>query len=137
MCLAVYVGSAVELPVRPWAKHPGEFNVEALGDRPGHDEVRRRLQKPFVYNVGAHTDCACGFTRQTTDDDQLVGWTRSIESLTSWLTNAVESGPLDVLVCEQGDEATKPARRTIKADAISEVDFRSAHFHPLRLRVHG
>ena len=146
MCLAVYVGSSTELAVRPWADHPGQFNVELLGDRPGSAEVRRQLAKPYTYDVGAHTSCACGFEEPKASQparfvidgvDQRRGWTESIEALSDWLSVSVSSGDVEILICWEGDESEKPRRRTIRADAIAEVDFRSAQDQPLRLRVHA
>jgi hypothetical protein len=135
VCLAVFVGSAVPLPVRPWARHPGEFNLAVLGEGPGRDEVRRRLQRPFIYEVGSYEGCACGFARPY-DDEELPQWEQSLRLLTAWLVAAVESGPVVALICWLGDEGKKPRRRTVRANEIAGFDFRSANREPMRLTVH-
>jgi hypothetical protein len=115
-------------------------------DRPGSAEVRRRIARPFIYDVGSHTDCACGFVEPKASQparfviegvDQRKGWTESIEAFKAWLSASVASGDVEILICWEGDEAEKPRRRTIRADAIAEVDFSSAQNQPLRLRVHA
>lgn len=135
MCLAVYVGSQIALPVRPWAAHLGQFHVEVLADGPGPDEIRRQLQRPYLYVVGAYEGCACGFKRPY-DDEELPKWVAALAELTAWLRAAVEAGPIEVVICWLGDENKKARRRRIQADAIADVDFGAAGREPLRLTVH-
>ena len=109
VCLAVYVGSAVPLPVRPWERHPGEFNVTVLGEGPGRDQVRRRLQPPFIYEVGSYEGCACGFGRPYDPDEELPQWEQSLRLLTAWLVASRRVGPSrgpDLLAGRRGKEAT-------------------------------
>lgn len=134
MCLAVYVGSSVEQPLVPWGDPPG-FHVRKLS---GHREVKRRLGKPFIYDVGAHTSCACGFMRpHPSEEEEMSSWSASMGSLVAWMRAAVATEPVEVLVCWLGDESKKPTRRTIGVDDLSDFDFGSGSNEPVRLRVHA
>jgi hypothetical protein len=133
MCLAIYVGTTVELPLVAWTDRPA-FHVDALE---GHREVRRRIDRPFLYDVGAHTGCACGFVEPAPSDDEHASWSTSIDAFSEWLRGAVDGGPIEVLVCWMGDESKKATRRTVGLDTVRDVDFDAAWNQPIRLRVHA
>jgi hypothetical protein len=61
MCWVLYVAADLPLPLQPFDRVAPEFNVAVL--TPREEPVRGQFSKPFVYRVGAHTLCGCGFDR--------------------------------------------------------------------------
>jgi len=59
MCLMLYLGSDVPLPIINWEPEHPPLHVADLDD---HDRVvSRHFSKPHVYYVGAHGGCGCVF----------------------------------------------------------------------------
>lgn len=63
MCLTVYVGSDVPLPVIPWDDARPAFHVADATDgyfSPGNP-LRLHSARPYFYRLGSHDGCGCGF----------------------------------------------------------------------------
>ena len=82
------------------------FNVAEL--TPGDDRVRRQFSKPFVYCVGAHTLCGCGFDRGQANPDhpeELPATEASLRELCTYLEKAISiAGSLELFACWDGDQ---------------------------------
>jgi hypothetical protein len=115
MCLSVFIASDSELPLVEWnVERPG-FNVSVL--IPGEESVRKWLQRPYVYTLGAHTHCGCGFQRNEDNAPEDVAASR--QALSEYVAAASRRGPVDLYVCwnaEVMDELT--GEGTLQAAAL-------------------
>jgi hypothetical protein len=59
MCMMVYIASEYPLPTSSWDETNPCFYVETLSER--DESVRRQFTKPWIYYVGSHEGCGCGF----------------------------------------------------------------------------
>ena len=59
MCVMLYIASEDQLPLVPFDKDNPAFNVSELPERA--IAVRQRFSKSYVYELGSHTGCGCGF----------------------------------------------------------------------------
>lgn len=99
MCLGVYLASDSELATIPFREWKPAFNVAELE---AHAEaVRGVFRRRFVYSLGAHTSCGCGF--QPDDESAPEDFEASRLALTEYLAHARAKGPVDVYVCWNGD----------------------------------
>ncbi len=95
MCLSVFIASDSELPLVEWnVERPG-FNVSVL--TPGEEAVRKWLLQPYVYALGAHTHCGCGFQRS--EDNAAEDVAASRQALSDYVMAAARRGPVDMYVC--------------------------------------
>ena len=99
MCLGVYLASDTELTTIPFHEWAPAFNVTEL--EPHEESVRQVFRRPFIYSLGAHTSCGCGFQPEDESAPEDFASTRS--ALTAYLARARAKGPIDVYVCWNGD----------------------------------
>jgi hypothetical protein len=113
MCWVLYLAAALPLPLRPFDREAPAFNVA----EPTSSEEPMRIQftKPFVYRLGAHTLCGCGFDRGQANPahpDDLQATEASLQHLRSYLDQALAAaGPLELYACWDGDQAAVPDHR--------------------------
>ena len=99
MCWVLYLAADRPLPLWPFDPKAPALNIAELS--PDELRVRRQFSKPFVYSVGAHTQCGCGFDRGQANAD-----------LRNYLAAAVSAaGSLELLACWDGDQAAEPDNR--------------------------
>jgi hypothetical protein len=113
MCWVLYVAADRALPLRPFDPGAPGFNVADLTE---HDAVvRAQFSKPFVYALGAHTRCGCGFDRGQANPahpDELEATEASLRSLSAYLGEVLEwAGALELFACWDGDQAAVPDHR--------------------------
>ena len=127
MCLAVYIASDRELPLKPFAPRAPAFNVKPLT---AHEaSVRQQFSLPHVVYAGAQTSCACGFVEESDDDREASEASRS--DLVEYLELALRSGAVEIFTCWEGDQERGPARRlrldlaqlSQTADWLAELTF--------------
>jgi hypothetical protein len=113
MCWVLYL--AADRPLRLRAFDPGApaFNV---ADPTGREiAVRGQFSKAFVYALGAHTSCGCGFDRDQVNPDhpgELEATEASLRALHAYLGEALElAGPLELFACWDGDQGAIPDHR--------------------------
>jgi hypothetical protein len=113
MCWVLYLAAARPLPLQPFEQQAPTFNVAELS--PGDDRVRRQFSKPFVYCVGAHTMCGCGFDRGQANPDhpeELPATEASLRDLCTYLAEAMRiAGSLELFACWDGDQDAVPDNR--------------------------
>jgi hypothetical protein len=113
MCWVLYLAADQALPLLPFDPEAPGFNVTELTEREA--VVRAQFSKPFVYALGAHTSCGCGFDRDQANPghpDELKATVASLRSLKSYLGAAVDrAGALELFACWEGDQATAPDQR--------------------------
>lgn len=125
MCTMVYLASDRPLTTMPWDKDHPAFNVAVL---PHDNSVRKHLTGPFVYRLGSHQYCGCGFSYRYDPEwpdavvypDELDAAEKSRASLAEYLTDALkDQESLEIWICWAGDEACEPeARKQVTPDAF-------------------
>ena len=129
--MTIYLGTDDAQVSIPWDKKNPALNVAPLKR---NRVVRRRLTKPHLYEIGAHTGCGCGFLADDGDDvKEAARHSASMAGLRSLLEDATANGNAQLLVCWMGDEQ-KPARSLAVTPAeIATLDFGSVWDQPLLL----
>src|SRR5690348_3704867 len=91
MCMAVYVASNSPLPLIQWDKDIPGFHAAELTTDENDEKVRTQFSKPYVYYVGAHTGCGCGFAygQYPEYEDDGEESRQSVIRLAEYLTNAL------------------------------------------------
>lgn len=121
MCWVLYLASDVTLPAIGWDEGKPAFNVEAIQ---AESPVSRQFARRYLYAVGSHTLCGCGFDRDQADlqhPEELRDTERSLGSLREYLREAVAiAGELELYACWDGDQAAEPDHRwSLTPDDVS------------------
>jgi hypothetical protein len=128
MCWVLYVAADRPLPLQPFDGRAPSFNVAEL--TPHEHVVRRQFSKSYVYSVGAHTLCGCGFDRGQANPDhpeELAATEASLVHLRSYLGEALRAaGPLELFACWDGDQGAEPDNRLKRQ--LSDFDERMDWF---------
>ncbi len=127
MCLAVYIASDRELPLKAFDPVAPAFNVKPLTSH--EDSVRQQFSLPHVVYAGAQTSCACGFVEESEDDREASEASRA--DFVKYLESALRSGAVEIFTCWEGDQSLAPARRlklclaqlSKTADWLAELTF--------------
>jgi hypothetical protein len=113
MCWVLYLASDVALPAIAWQQETPAFNVEAIPR--AESPVSRQFSRRYLYSVGSHTRCGCGFDRDQANprhSEELADAERSLESLHVYLQQAVGlAGELELYACWDGDQAADADHR--------------------------
>lgn len=109
VCFALYLASDRVLPVWPWNKDARGFYAEHA-DR--HHLRNPALSKPYVYYLGSHLGCGCGFLTDGsvagTPEDEEIRQTHV--QLADYLALAARDGPAELLMTWEGEEGHLPQR---------------------------
>lgn len=120
MCTMVYLASDRPLPTMAWDKDHPAFHVEELPDESPGSGVRHQFAKPFVYKLGSHQFCGCGFGYRYDPEwpdldvfpDEHDAAEKSRASLANYLEAALKvQDSLEIWLCWAGDEASEPEDR--------------------------
>jgi hypothetical protein len=113
MCWVLYLAADRPLSLRPFEADSPGFNVAPLSEH--ESVVRGQFSKPFVYALGAHTRCGCGFDRGQANPahpEELAATEASLAGLRHYLDAALASaGSLELYACWYGDQAAEPDQR--------------------------
>lgn len=111
MCMVLYAASDSPLPEIAEAAPPPALSVRPVS---GAEElVRIHFSKPYVYFLGSHTGCSCGFQYGELVDEDAEG-RASVGALGAFLAEALRiAGPVELFACWDGDEASSPRAVTI------------------------
>ena len=107
MCLGIYIATDRTLAEVPWDPSAPAFNLGPLSDQ--ELPVRAQFSLPHLYYTGAHTQCACGFSRTEEPDD--TARRASLRALVVCLKPVVQDGTVELFVCWDGDYAAAPQQR--------------------------
>lgn len=124
MCWVLYLAADRPLPLHPFDPRAPAFNV-ATPD-PRENAVQAQFHKPFVYSVGAHTCCGCGFDRDQANPnhpEEIEATEESLRALRRYLGEALRiAGPVELYACWDGDQAAEPDQRWQRALADFTAD---------------
>lgn len=114
MCMVLYVVSDDPLPTLAWDESRPAFHVIDLDQR--GEPVRRQFTKPYVYYVGSHEKCGCGFQYGEYEDfeeeQDLPQKRDSRQRLVEFLRGALQHRPdVELFACWDGDQAAEPVYR--------------------------
>ncbi len=129
--MAIYIASDMPLPEIAWDSEAPAFYVTAdVG--PNERELRRHVTKPFVYYVGSHSGCGCGFSYGEYEEPDVEedgpDWVfarKSVADLAAYLERALQLTPeLELYSCWDGEEGeAEESRTTISPDEIGGERF--------------
>ena len=114
MCMVVYIASDFPLPLVQWNDEQPEFHVTELTVGENDGKVRSQFSKPYIYYVGAHTGCGCGFEygKYPGYEENVEENRQSVFRLSQYLIKAVEQNEtIELFACWDGDQAEKPVKR--------------------------
>jgi hypothetical protein len=122
MCLAVYLASNIEVHPIAWnSAAPAYFLQPVVNDH----AVRKQFSLQFVYYVGSHQGCGCGFSK-----DGEIGKERDLcqenyTTLGRTLREAICGGtPAELFTCWEGDQGEPPESiHSVTPAEIEEADF--------------
>jgi hypothetical protein len=127
VCMLVYLGSDEPLPEIPWDAEARGFHIVAVGERA--PAVRQHLGQAYVYDVGSHTMCGCGFQLSeypAPPDEDEEDIRRSLGQLADYLQTQLRAGREAVFfACWEGDEGEAPPHRR----RLTVADLRGDEFH--------
>ena len=115
MCMMVYIASDRPLPVIPWDEDRPAFHAKEVAE---HEPARRQFSKPYVYYVGAHEGCGCGFQYgqdPSVEDEKDVALAKtSRRELVKYLRRALATvAMVELYACWDGDQAANPVGRSV------------------------
>ena len=127
MCYQLFLASDQPLPLVEWS--PGAvFGVTALED---HPPLPAEMGQPYLYDIGSHTSCGCGFDRfgggigygEDYDYDGLTA--QSLDALADYLDRAIGQGSTLALYYVWTGEENQPVehRSTIWPDRLRDPAF--------------
>jgi hypothetical protein len=107
--MVLYLGSEKPLPLIAWDEDKPSFHVTELPE--DLNGVRQQFSKPYVYYLGSHQGCGCGFSYgQYENDDEELEARECVSRLSKYLSQAVEiAGALELYSCWSGDEEEPPS----------------------------
>ncbi len=109
--MTVYVGSKGSLDLIAWNETAPAFHVTELSER--DSVVRNQFTEPYVYYVGSHEGCGCGFQygqypefEQGEDRSQERA---SLDGLATYLSHQLSRvGTIQLYACWDGDQTAIP-----------------------------
>jgi hypothetical protein len=105
--MTVYLASDIPLKIIEWDQADPRFNVTEL-----HDEekgVKRHFSKSYVYSIGAHTCCGCGFSEYYGDKNDAVQ--DSVTRFIRYIKDAIGKGSMELFICWEGDINIDPVNK--------------------------
>jgi hypothetical protein len=110
--MMIYIASDRPLPLIDWRGEFPAFHVREL--RPQEEAVRTHFRKPFVYYVGSHEGCGCGFAYGQWPCDgedyslEDAAARRSVRRFSEYLASATRLGAVELYACWDGEQDRTP-----------------------------
>jgi hypothetical protein len=125
MCLAAYLASDKPLPLIARIQEEPSFYVEELTS--AEESVKTQFETPYIYYLGSHEGCGCGFFKTGQDWDTL-GRAQAQDNYTQLVSYLKKAQSLDsknqIYACWQGDEDTEPEfRKQVDLQQLIEKSF--------------
>ena len=116
MCMMVYAAANKPLPLVPWDEQNPSFNVSELNAAYSNG-VERQFKTTYIYEVGAHGGCGCGFSYgqyEGADEQEEAASRESVRRLSEYLSEAKkEAGHLELYACWDDDQHLPPDHRVV------------------------
>jgi hypothetical protein len=120
MCKMLFVAADEPLPLIPWQQNNPAFWVREI--REAEAGVRKQFTKPYIYYVGSHEGCGCGFAYGIWPIDDASPFAMSkraeeaagreaVQCLSEYLARAVENGDVELYACWEEEQEYDPAER--------------------------
>lgn len=121
MCMMLYIASDKVLPTIPWNNEYPDFYITDLKETDiEFTGVRKQVTKPYLYYVGAHTGCGCGFAYgmyevlDESDIEENKLNRHSVEQLFLYIRRNLGSGEeLQLYSCWAGNEGNSYEKKSI------------------------
>jgi hypothetical protein len=121
VCLVVFAGSKAPLPLVAWDEAAPAFHVtEAKGDEP----ARAFLGMPYVYELGSHQGCGCGYSpghQEAAETNSAREKSRA--ALMEYLRAALASGPIRLFAGWNGWAERAPIDGQVALAALGSAEF--------------
>ena len=109
MCLAVYLASSLPLRAVAWDKAAPAFYLEPLAEG---ESVRKQFSLAYVYYVGTHKGCGCGFSKDGEVGEELKACQENYVALSRTIREAISVGArAELFTCWEGAQRAAPAFR--------------------------
>ena len=108
MCFALYLASDTPLPVIPWDATVPSLYVE----KDTYHKPIPALSKPYVYYLGSHNGCGCGFLLDgnTPDTPEYRAIMQTYAQLANYLELATRDARVELFMSWEGEEGHDPQR---------------------------
>lgn len=118
MCLAAYLRSSCPIPEIKWNKNAPAFYIEAVEKS---SRVRRRFSVPYIYYIGSHEGCGCGFLKAGEVGTDLERCQENYKALGQAIREHMRLGAtIEVFSCWEGEQASEPKSYAIMNTTILE-----------------
>lgn len=116
--MMVYISSNNRLPIIEYKKDSPDFYVKEISEGDfGYMGVRNTMSKDFIYYVGSHKGCGCGFNYgiyELYDEDDIkednLG-RESVKKLFKYIKDCLaDVDQIDLFTCVAGNEDKQPER---------------------------
>jgi hypothetical protein len=126
MCMMIYIGSEKALPLISWKDDAPAFNVSELSE--GEAVVKKQFSMPYVYYVGSHEGCGCGFQAgqyPQFEDEEKPLKEESLFRFSKYLKENKSKGErVEIYSCWDGAQGgERKSNRRLTASQIAEKDF--------------
>jgi hypothetical protein len=126
MCTLLFLASDRPVRIIPWDPANPSFHVRELTDR--EQAIRQRVSRPYVYYVGSHELCGCGFRYSLPleelwrEVEEEAAARQSVQRLADYVSDLRTGEAIDLYACATEDlkeaEPMPTARRTISRSSI-------------------
>jgi len=122
MCLALYIGSNLELNESAWNKNEPHFYIETV---PAGNKVKKQFSTPFVYYAGSHEGCGCGFFKEGRESEELQQAQENYSNLVKTIEQTINEGEaVQLFSCWEGDQGRSPeVNKTISLFELVAPEF--------------
>ena len=120
MCMVLYAAADAPLQEFPQSTPPAPLSARLIEGT--EEAVRPHFTKPYVYFLGSHTGCSCGFQYGEGIEEDSEG-RESVRQLGEYLVAAVQcAGAVEVYACWDGEEAEPVEEREVVTPAAFSGD---------------
>lgn len=133
MCIRVYLGSNNPLKIIPFNISKPHFHVELIDSSCEESkQVSGKLDTPYIYRLGSHMGCSCGFSYFKEHDYgisalEIQNRHESIQALKDYLTESLKTAKLKICTWEK-DRRIPVIEENVKPINPQQIDIDSFEF---------
>jgi hypothetical protein len=129
MCLAVYLASSQSIPTSEWNESTPAFYLQTTAEG---EPARKQFSYPYVYYVGSHEGCGCGFSKDFDFGEDLDASQQDYAALGRLLRDAtVRGAKLELFTCWEGEQSSEP--ESVSTITASEIEAQAYELRQLEL----